>query len=54
MIRYADNGAEQAVTTRGGAIRLSRQAMQRGVAAVTLVARDDKDQASAAVQWPPP
>ena len=54
VIRYADNGAEQAVTTRGGAIRLSRQAMQRGVAAVTLVARDDKDQASAAVQWPPP
>jgi len=54
VIRYADSGKEQVVTTRGSTIRLSRQAMQRGVAAVTLVAINDKDQPSAAVQWAPP
>ena len=51
VIRYADNGEEQVVTSRGSAIRLSRKAMQRGVAAVRLEAINDKNQASPAVEW---
>lgn len=53
VIRYA-GGREQALTTRGTALRLSRQAMQQGVAAVSLVAVTDKDLTSAPVHWAPP